>query len=224
LASVNKLRLVPRFARSVGVGSGFFPPERRLGHRAVHRQPAPVHPDKLVVVRQPRHPRLLEHACFGPFHEAPMRRGAGADARRFQRVPLAARAQHEKDRCHRVAIGHARVVTAEQMRLARRNQRPDALRSETRLRSSRCRAHASRPGDPRSVAHVLHSEPRLLPMGADDLRWAADSLRLLPNSLAIRAGSLPSDSRSRGSRGRARASLPDDLRSRTRSLRWRVGS
>src|SRR5579872_3658247 len=93
LASVSKLRLVPPFARSVGFGPVFFPPERRLGHRAVHREPAPVHADELVVVRQGSHPRALKHARLGPLDEAPVGGRAGAYARRSQRVPLTARAK-----------------------------------------------------------------------------------------------------------------------------------
>src|SRR6478735_8654009 len=52
LASVSRLRLVPPFARSVGLGPVFFPPERRLGHRAVHGEPSPVDSNEFVVCEQ----------------------------------------------------------------------------------------------------------------------------------------------------------------------------
>jgi len=44
-----------------------------------------------------------------------MRRGARANARAVQRVPLTSGAGYEKDRIHRVAIRYARVVTPERM-------------------------------------------------------------------------------------------------------------
>src|SRR5687767_4379570 len=55
--SVNRLRLTPPLARSVGLGPVFFPPEGRLGHRAVHAQPVPVNALQLV---KPCHSRLPE--------------------------------------------------------------------------------------------------------------------------------------------------------------------
>src|ERR1700677_766039 len=77
LASVSRLRLVPPLALSVGLGPVFFPPERRLRHRAVHREPAPVHAHELVVVGQRGDPRSLEHTDLGPLDEASMRRRTG---------------------------------------------------------------------------------------------------------------------------------------------------
>jgi len=125
LASVSKLRLVPPLALSVGLGPVFFPPEGRLGHRAVHRKPAPVHAHELVVVGQRRHPRTLEHARLGPLDEPSMRRRARADAGRLQCVPLASGAEHEQDCGHCGTVRHARVVASKRMRLARRDQRLD---------------------------------------------------------------------------------------------------
>src|SRR3954469_12193452 len=46
--SVNRLRLVPLLARSVGLGPVFFPAERRFGHCAVHGLPLPIEADPLV--------------------------------------------------------------------------------------------------------------------------------------------------------------------------------
>src|SRR5579859_2297055 len=74
LASVSKLRFVPSFARSVGFGPVFFPTERRLRHRAVHRHPFPINPFQFVVFPKSLSPELEKYARFGPFNESPMRR------------------------------------------------------------------------------------------------------------------------------------------------------
>jgi hypothetical protein len=119
-ASVNTLRFVPRLARSVGLGPVFFPSKRRLRHCTVHRQPAPVQANELIVEFERLYPRALEHTGFGPFNEASMRRRARADVGRVERVPLAARPQHEEDGVHSIAVWHPWVMAAERMRLARR--------------------------------------------------------------------------------------------------------
>src|SRR5262245_31444154 len=73
-ASVSTLRFVPRFARSVGLGPVFFPTERGLRHRPIHRYPAPVESNKLVVAVERFRPKLLEHTGLRPLHEPAMRR------------------------------------------------------------------------------------------------------------------------------------------------------
>src|SRR5919197_1292889 len=55
-ASQSRLRLTPNLARSVGFLPVFFPPERRLGHAAVHTQPTPVDFFQVVVFEQARLP------------------------------------------------------------------------------------------------------------------------------------------------------------------------
>src|SRR5438105_2787672 len=54
--SASKLRLTPSLARSVGLGPVVFPPERRFGHRAVHREPSPVDTLELVIIQEPSLP------------------------------------------------------------------------------------------------------------------------------------------------------------------------
>ena len=113
--SVSRLRFVPRLARSVGLGPVFFPAQRSLRHRAVHRQPFPVDPFGLVVGQEPLAPELVKHSCVEPFAKPPVGRGARADPRGVKRIPLAASPKHEEDSVHRVAIGDARIVAAERM-------------------------------------------------------------------------------------------------------------
>lgn len=163
-ASVRRLRLVPRLARSVGFGPVFFPSERCFRHRAVHRQPVPVDPDDLVVPPKCANPRLLEHARLGPFHETPMRRGARADARAVQRVPLASGAGYEKDRIHRVAIRYARVVTPEWMCRRFGQQRFDL--------------HPKLVGNPPAVVSCYKSHgPRQCPQARPMEKFASETCR-----------------------------------------------
>src|SRR5260370_2202008 len=104
LASTNWLRLTPRLARSVGFFPVFFPPERRLGHVAVHARPGPVDPFHLVVAQQTCLPHLFEDPGFDPFLEAIVRRGTRAKLRGVQCFPLTAGAQYEEDRIHAYAL------------------------------------------------------------------------------------------------------------------------
>src|SRR5215467_7385143 len=83
-ASVSKLRLVPRLPRTVGLGPVFFPTERRLGHRTVHRLPAPVDADELIICLQRFHPRVPKDSRLDPLEEAPVCRRTRADARSVQ--------------------------------------------------------------------------------------------------------------------------------------------
>src|SRR4051794_23525097 len=73
--SLSRLRLVPCLPRSVGFLPTFFPPERGLGHRPVHREPLPIDPVERVVFGQPDLPQFQEHAGFAPLLKAPVRRG-----------------------------------------------------------------------------------------------------------------------------------------------------
>ncbi len=118
LASTNWLRLTPRLARSVGFLPVFFPPERCLGHAAVHAQPGPVDPLHLVVAEQAGLPHAQEDACFDPFLEAIMGGGAGTKQGGVEGFPLAARAQDEEDGAHAHAIVGAGPPAAEAMRVA----------------------------------------------------------------------------------------------------------
>src|SRR5215831_19702266 len=84
-ASTSRLRLAPFLPRSVGLLPVFFPPEGRLGHAPVHRQPLPVQPLQRVVLLQPVLPELLEDAGLGPLLEAAVGRALGAAAGGRQR-------------------------------------------------------------------------------------------------------------------------------------------
>src|SRR5262249_25860625 len=73
--SVNRLRLTPPLARSVGFGPVFFPPERRFGHRAVHAQPVPVNALQLVKLGYPCLPKFQEDLRFYPLLKPVVRSG-----------------------------------------------------------------------------------------------------------------------------------------------------
>src|SRR5437763_12276551 len=88
--STSWLRLAPRLPRSVGFLPVFFPPQRRLGHAPVHRQPRPVDPRPVVVGQQARLPQPPEEAGPHPLLEAVVGGRAGAEAGGVQRLPLAA--------------------------------------------------------------------------------------------------------------------------------------
>ena len=93
----------------------FFPPEGRLGHAPVHRQPAPVDALQAVVLQQARLPHLEEDALLDVFLEAVVGGGAGAELGGVQRLPLAAGAQHEEDGIHADAVGGAWLAATEGM-------------------------------------------------------------------------------------------------------------
>src|SRR5689334_17486539 len=65
-ASVRRLRFVPLFARSVGLGPVLFPPQRGFGYGAVHRLPTPVDPLGFVIRLQAQGPEFLEYARCAP--------------------------------------------------------------------------------------------------------------------------------------------------------------
>jgi len=121
--SVNRLRLVPRLARSVGLGPVFFPAERSLGHRPVHREPLPVDPLQLVVSEESAFPERAKHSGLSPLLKPPVCRRRRADAGGLQCIPRTAGPQHEQDRSHGGTVIDARSMTSERMRLASREQR-----------------------------------------------------------------------------------------------------
>lgn len=182
------------------------PTDTRVNHRRRSRrtgQPAPRDADEHVVVRERACPRLLEHTCLRPFDEAPMRRRTRANARRVQGVPVAAGTQHEQDRVHRVAVGHAWVVTPKWMRFVGWDQwldlppksngdsppvigfdQSDDPSSQTRLtpprehRSPRCSAA---PATPATHSHVFVCGRTLASwLGRHD-HWTLRNLRRVGN-------------------------------------------
>src|SRR5215470_5333210 len=110
--SVNRLRLTPPLARSVGFGPVFFPPERRLGHRAVHAQPGPVNALQLVKLCHPSLPKFQEDLGVDPCLKAVMGRGFGTQLRLIQGLPLAARAEHIENGIGTAAIRHTWAAAA----------------------------------------------------------------------------------------------------------------
>src|SRR5438876_4520057 len=116
-ASTNWLRLTPCLARSVGFLPVFFPPERRLGHAAVHAHPGPVDPLHVVVGHQAYLPPLFKHPRLDPFLESVMRRGTWAKARGVQLFPLAPSAEYEENGLHTNAIPRPWPAATESMRV-----------------------------------------------------------------------------------------------------------
>ena len=116
--SVRRLRLVPLLPRSVGFLPTFFPPEGGFGHRAVHREPCPVNTLQGVVCHKALFPQGHEDVRLHPLLEAAVGGTAGTDAGRIQRIPLAARAEHEEDGIHGLAIIDAGPMAPQGMRFA----------------------------------------------------------------------------------------------------------
>ena len=114
--------LHPALAAIRRVAAGFLPAQRRLAHRPIKGQPSPVDAPQRVVGQQSLAPECREHPGSHPFLEAPMRRGRGADPRLLQRLPPAARSQHEEDRVHRRPVRHPGIVAAQRMPGPRRQQ------------------------------------------------------------------------------------------------------
>jgi hypothetical protein len=116
-ASVNKLRLTPFLARSVGFGPHFFPAQRGLGHGPIHRLPCPIDPFQLVILQQASFPKPPENARLDPLLEAIMGGAAGTNARGIQRVPLAACPQDKEDRVQALPVIRRWTTTPEAVRV-----------------------------------------------------------------------------------------------------------
>jgi hypothetical protein len=101
----------------VGFLPVFFPPEGRLGHAPVHRQPLPVDAHQTVVLQQPGLPHLPENVGLDPFLKAIMGRGPGAEDGRIEGLPGAAGAQHIEDGIHTDAVRGPRLAAAEAVRI-----------------------------------------------------------------------------------------------------------
>src|SRR5512143_3504083 len=94
-ASVRRLRLTPRLARSVGLGPLFFPTQRGLGHGAIQGLPTPANLSALVIFDQAHLPQFQKDAGLGPLLEPPVSGGTGTDAGGVQSIPLTTCPQHE---------------------------------------------------------------------------------------------------------------------------------
>jgi hypothetical protein len=124
--------LVPLLARSVGFSTGFFPCQGRLAHRPIHRKPTPVDAVEGVVLGQTGLPEAHKEALFDPRLKAVVGRGAWADARGRQRVPLATGPQHKKDAVRALTVRHTGPSAAEAVRVfvlwqERLHQRPKLI-------------------------------------------------------------------------------------------------
>ena len=127
LASVSRLRLVPRLPRSVGFRPVRSPPSGALVMApsiASHSQSSPFISSYSC---RPRGPEVDEDAGGGPLLEAAVGRGVRADAGGVQGPPLAAGAEHEEDGVHGLAVGDPGVVAAQRMGGPGRQQRYDAF-------------------------------------------------------------------------------------------------
>src|SRR3984957_4195056 len=110
--SVCTLRFVPDLLRSVGFGPVISPPERRLGHAAVHALPTPVHAHRLVIRGEGRRPGVLEHARLFPLTKVVVERAGRAELLTGQGMPVDTRPQHEEDAgCNALEIHRARPAT-----------------------------------------------------------------------------------------------------------------
>jgi hypothetical protein len=107
------LRLTPRLPRSVGFWPVFFPPERGLAHRSVHRQPGPVDAHEVVVLEEAGFPEGQENAGLHPLLEAVMGRRTRTDTAGVQRLPLAAGAQDEEDGVEAIPVRASGSAAAE---------------------------------------------------------------------------------------------------------------
>ena len=130
LPSASWLRLTPFLARSVGFLPVFSPPEGRLGHAPVHRQPGPVDAPQAVVLQQARPPHLEEDALADVLLEAVVGGGAGAEDGGVQSLPGAAGAQHKEDGVQAHPVRGARLTAAEGMGVHMLGQEPFDLRPE----------------------------------------------------------------------------------------------
>ena len=120
--------MAPCLPRSVGFLPVFFPPEGRLGHAPVHRQPIPVEALVVVVGHQAGLPHGLEDPLLDPELEAVVGGGAGDEPGGVQGLPLAAGPQDEEDGLHTHAVGGAGAAAAEAVRvLVFGNQQGDDL-------------------------------------------------------------------------------------------------
>ena len=106
LPSVNKLRLVPPLARSVGLGPVFFPPERGFGHRPVHALPAPIDAFQIVVLQEGHGPQILKDSKLNQQLKVAMQGTAGAELR-GDRFPLTAGSHHIENTIENRAPGQS---------------------------------------------------------------------------------------------------------------------
>jgi len=105
-----------------GVLARLFPPERGFGPRLIHREPGPVHTVSGVIFHDALFPQGHEDVRLRPRLQTAMGRPTGTDARLVRRMPLAARAEHEKDGLHRLSIIDARPLAPQRVRFARGDQ------------------------------------------------------------------------------------------------------
>jgi hypothetical protein len=103
----HRLRVVPRLARSVGLGPVPFSPQGRFGYRPVHCLPLPVEADRGLVLQESSLPQLGKDSSPLPLLAAIVHGTRRAQAT-GQRLPLAACAQHVEDGFRGLTVVHVR--------------------------------------------------------------------------------------------------------------------
>src|SRR5262249_53495872 len=103
--SVRMWRLVPDFARSVGLGPVFSPTERRFVQRSIGRLPRPLQALGRVIVLQEQAPHRFPDALLDPPLEAAVHRRARRKRARHG-FPLTPRAEHVEHRVEDAARGN----------------------------------------------------------------------------------------------------------------------
>src|SRR5512134_3120161 len=88
--SVNTLRLVPIFPRSVGFLNTFFPPKGRFHHGPVYRESFPVNPLQGIIGHQALLPEGHKDVRLRPRLETPMGGTVRAHPSGVEGAPLAA--------------------------------------------------------------------------------------------------------------------------------------
>ena len=99
-----------QLATSGRVSPGFFPSQRRLGHRPVPTLPLPVDPFQVVGLLQRQSPPFVKHAALDPLLKGGVK-GAARTEHFGQRLPLAARPQHINNPGHHVSRRESRTTT-----------------------------------------------------------------------------------------------------------------
>ena len=115
-ASVKRLRLTPPLPRSVGLGPVFFPAQRRSVQRAVEGHPGKIESNQVLVVQQGLVTEAGKNPVLHPLLKASVGRRGRTDARRAQRLPLAARTQREENPVQYLPVRHPLPMAAQRMR------------------------------------------------------------------------------------------------------------
>jgi hypothetical protein len=114
--------LDPALGAIGGMWPGFFPPEWRLGHRAVHAQPVPVNALQLVKRCHSRVPELPEDIRGDPRLKPVVCGGLGTSLDLVQGFPLASRPEDVKNGIGTAAIRDTGPPASTSMPIHRRGE------------------------------------------------------------------------------------------------------